>query len=460
MQKVKGGVSPTFDFYFLPRKEQVMPRTKIVLIGAGSVSFGTGTLCDLFAARDHLQGSIIALVDINPKALETMAAVARRLNVATGEPFVIQATPDRREVLPGAEFIIIAVAVQRNERWRLDFQIPLRHGVKQVLGENGGPGGLSHCMRNIPLILDICRDIEELCPEALMLNFTNPKGRICLAATRYTGLQFVGLCHGIGMAQTAWSRVLDLPPEEVDLKAAGLNHFTWVLDARHRDTGEDLYPAFREQLAQKGLEEVRLSPHYAFGIKLSRYLMETYGLWPSCSDDHIGEYLSYAWEYCGLEGYDFEAADAGAEAQWGRLRRWAAGEKPVDELLEHRSGERAVHIIVGMLENMHQYELAVNVPNGGFIPNLPEWAIVEVPATVDATGVHGVNVGPLPKPIAAMCRTQIAVQDRAIEAAVHGDRKAALQALLLDPVVNSVSQAEAILEEMLEVNRDFLPQFS
>jgi alpha-galactosidase len=436
-----------------------VPKTRIVLIGAGSVSFGTGTLCDLFAARDHLQGSSIVLVDIDAGALETMVGVARRLNAATGEPFVIEAATDRREALPGAEFVIIAVAVQRNERWRLDFEIPLKHGVKQVLGENGGPGGLFHCMRNILIVLDICRDISELCPEALVLNFTNPEGRICLAATRYTDLQFVGLCHGIGMAQTAWGQVLDLPAGEIDLRAAGLNHFTWVLGARHRDTGEDLYPAFREKLAQEGAKEVRLSPHYAFDIQLSLYLMETYGLWPSCSDDHVGEYLSYAWEHCGLGGYDFGAADAHAEDQWGRLRRWAAGEDPVDELLRHRSGERAAAIIVGVVENTHQYELAANVPNAGLIPNLPEWAIVEVPATVDATGVQGINVGPLPEPIAAMCRTQVAVQDRAIEAAVHGDRSAALQALLLDPVVSSISQAEAILEEMLQVHKDFLPQF-
>jgi alpha-galactosidase len=436
-----------------------MPQTKIVLIGAGSVSFGAGTLCDLYAAREHLRGSVIALVDINPQALDTMAAVARRLNAATGAPFVIEAHTDRREALPGAAFVILAVAVQRNERWRLDFQIPLRHGVKQVLGENGGPGGLFHCARNIPIVLDICRDIAELCPEALVLNYTNPEGRICLAATRYTDLQFVGLCHGISMAQTAWSCVLDLPADEIDLKAAGLNHFTWVLDARHVDTGQDLYPSFRAELAQMDLQEIQLSPEYSFSIKLSRYLMETYGYWPSCSDDHAGEYLSYAWEYCGLEGYDFGSADAGGERRWTRLRRQAAGSEPVDDLLERRSGERAIPIIVGVLENTHQYELAVNLPNRTCIPSLPEWAVVELPATVDATGVHGVHVGPLPEPIAAMCRTQIAVQDRAIEAAVHGDRTAALQALLLDPVVISISQAEGILDELLGVHRAFLPQF-
>jgi alpha-galactosidase len=151
-------------------------------------------------------------VDINPEALEVMTALAERLNDATGRPFTIEATAERRRALDGAQLVIIAVAVRRNERWRLDFQIPLKHGVKQVLGENGGPGGLFHAMRNIPLILDICHDIEELCPGALVLNFTNPEGRLCLAASRYTRLQFVGLCHGIGMAQVAIGQALDLPP--------------------------------------------------------------------------------------------------------------------------------------------------------------------------------------------------------------------------------------------------------
>ncbi len=431
---------------------------KIVLIGAGSAQFGTDMLCDLFAAREELRGTTIWLVDINAEALRVMTQVAGRLNEATGGPFVIEATTERCEALPDAQFVIISIAVKRNRLWRLDFQIPLKHGVKQVLGENGGPGGIFHAMRNIPIILDICHDIERLCPGALVLNFTNPEGRMCLAATRYTDLQFVGLCHGIGMAQHAIGQALGLPPDEIDPKAGGLNHFNWILDLRHKSTGEDLYPAFKRAAAQKKIEAAKIRTH-RFGVKLCRYLMDTFGYWPLPSDDHVGEYLSYAWEYCGLEGYDFDGADRQAAENWRRLRRRAAGEEPVDALLKHQSGERAVPIITGVLGNTHQYELAVNVPNSGFIPNLPDWAIVEVPATVDAGGVHGVAVGPLPESIAAMCHTQIAVIDRLVEAAVHGERGAALQALLLDPVVQSTSQAEAILDEMLAVHREFLPQF-
>lgn len=432
--------------------------TKIILIGAGSASFGTSMLRDLFAARNELAGSHITFVDINPEALRVMTQVARRLNEATGEPFVIEATTDRAEALPGADFVVISVAVKRNERWQLDFQIPLKHGVKQVLGENGGPGGLFHAMRNIPLLLDICRAIERLCPEALVLNFTNPEGRLCLAASRYTQLRFVGLCHGIGMAQTAIGQVLDLPPEEIDPTAGGLNHFNWILELRRKSTGEDLYPAFKKALAEKNPAEIKDEGH-TFGIKLSRYLMETFGYWPLPSDDHVGEYLAYAWEYCGLDGYDFERAERQAEAKWQRLHNWANGSAPPDDLLQTPSGERAIPIIAGILGNTHQHELAVNIPNGGCIPNLPDWAIVEVPANVSASGIQGIHLGPLPEPIAAMCRTQVAIIDRVVEAAVHGDRQAARQALLLDPVVTSISQAEAILKDMLEIHQDFLPQF-
>jgi alpha-galactosidase len=432
--------------------------TKIVLIGAGSVSFGASMLRDLFAAREELRGSTITLVDINPEALQVMAQVAQRLNEVTGKPFVIEAATDRCKGLPGAQFVIISVAVKRNERWQLDFQIPLKHGVKQVLGENGGPGGLFHAMRNIPLLLDICRDIERLCPDALVLNFTNPEGRLCLAASRTTNLRFVGLCHGIGMAQTAIGQVLDLPSEEIDPKAGGLNHFSWILDLRRKSTGEDLYPAFKQAMADKKFETINDNSH-CFGIKLSHYLMDTFGYWPLPSDDHVGEYLSYAWEYCGLEGYDFNGAERRAEENWQRLRRWARGQEPPDKLLQRPSGERAIPIIVGVLGNTHQHELAVNIPNTGFIPNLPDWAIVEVPAIVDATGVHGLSIGPLPEPIAAMCHIQATIIDRAVEAGVHGDRHAALEALLLDPVVHGISQAEAVLNEMLEAHQDFLPQF-
>jgi alpha-galactosidase len=433
--------------------------TRIVLIGAGSYQFGSTMLGDLFHYREALRGAEVVLVDVDAEALATMAAVAQRLNRQTGEPFTFCATDDRQTALRGAQFVVISVAVRRNERWQLDFEIPNRHGARQVLGENGGPGGLFHALRNIPLLLDICRDIERICPRALVLNLTNPEGRLCLAVARYTGLQFVGLCHGINMAREAIGYVLDLPPSEIVPKAGGINHLSWILDLRRKGTGEDLYPAFKRRIAERDVTEIHRANKPSFEVRLSRFLLDTYGFWPLPSDDHVGEYLAYAWEFCGLEGYDFAYWSRVAEEKRQRLVRWASGEEPAEALLRAPSGERVVPIISAVLSNAHQYELSVNVPNAGLIPNLPEWAIVEVPGIVDAIGVHGLPIGPLPEPIAAMCRTQVAVIDRVVEAGVHGDRQAAFQALLLDPVIASAAQAQAILDEMLEVHRPFLPQF-
>ena len=430
---------------------------KIVLIGAGSYAFGTATFRDLIAWREQLRGSTIVLVDVNPDALALMAGFLRKLNAVVGEPYVIETATDRRVALPGADFVLISIAVQRNRLWRLDWEIPRKHGVKHVLGENGGPGGLFHAMRNIPIVLDIARDVETLCPNALVINFTNPEGRICQALNRYSTVKFIGLCHGIDMMRRAVSVALDMPLEEIDALAYGINHFSWVRALRLRGTCEDLYPAFRQAVHERLPE---LEAAIGHSLKLSGFLMDNYGMWPLPSDDHVGEYLSYAWELVGMEGYPFDRVDRESDEFKAEIRKWTSGELPLPDWALTPSGERAIAIIAGILGNTHQYELAVNLPNHGCIPNLPDDAIVEVPVIVDADGVHGQRLEPLPGPIAAMCLTQIAVIDRVVEAGVHGDRAAALQALLLDPLITSASQAEAILAELLEAHRDFLPQFN
>lgn len=231
----------------------------------------------------------MCLVDIDNNALEAMSIIARKMNEEAGAGLNIEQTTDRSKALSDADFVIISIAVRRNELWKLDFEIPLKYGVKQVIGENGGPGGLFHAMRNIPIILDICRDIEKLCPDALVFNFTNPMTRISMAVNRYTNVSFVGLCHGIIGQLWRLSSVMGVDQENPDAKAAGLNHFTWILDLRFKKTGEDAYPILREKLKD-------YDPSFQ---PLSRKMFETFGYYPSPGDDHIGEYLPFAWEYCG-----------------------------------------------------------------------------------------------------------------------------------------------------------------
>ena len=304
-------------------------------------------------------------------------------------------------------------------------------------------------MRNIPIILDICRDIERLCPHALVLNFTNPVPRICMAIDRCTSVNAIGLCHGIGGQLGNLARVMSMRPESLTCKAAGLNHFTWILDLRFEDSGRDAYPDLRRSLQD-----------YDPGFQpLSRKMFEAFGFYPSPGDDHIGEYLPYATEYCPMHGYDFDAAEEYKTGTWERIGRMVRGEEPVTELISCRSGERAFDIIGGILSDSNHSELAVNIRNDSLISNLPQDAIVEVPAAVGSDGIAGVDIGKLPSGIAALCRTQIGVQELVVEAAVKGDRKIALQALLADPVIPSFDAADKILGELLALEADYLPQF-
>lgn len=425
-----------------------MRATKIVLIGAGSASFGLGTIGDIINTPG-LGGSTVALVDINSEALETIVGLARKMNEAAGGKLLIEHTTDRTQALPGAEFVIVSIAIRREELWRLDFEVPLKHGIKHVMGENGGPGGLFHSMRNIPILLGICRDVERLCPNALVLSFTNPVPRICMAVNRYTDVNIVGLCHGIGGELDRLSKVIRVDCANLDAKAAGLNHFTWILDLRFKDSGEDAYPLLVERLKD-------YDPDFE---PLSRKMFDAFGYYPSPGDGHIGEYLPYAHEYCGFKGYDFEAGARYREQTWERIGKLVRGDEPITELLNRRSGERAIDIIAGILSDSNHLELAVNIPNDGYIPNLPQEAIVEVPAVISSYGVQGFHIGPLPDGIAALCNTQVGVQSLVVEAGVTGSRDIALQALLADPVVQSADAADKILDELLSLESDYLPQF-
>ena len=443
-----------------------MSKTKVALVGAGSTSFGVNTLADLFNQRDLLRGSTIALCDAKPERLGRVARLAERMNAATGAAFQIECGTDLRAVLPGTEFVLVAAEADRLERWKLDWEIPNRHGIKHVLGENGGPGGLAHALRTIDLVLGIAREVERLAPDAYLINYTNPLSRVCLALTRYTGLKVVGMCHQINKGYYIVGHVLGLTPRlsesasidrvademraRFDLKTAGLNHLTWITDLREAGTGRDLYPEFRARLAD-------FDPGFE---PLSRRLYITFGLYPTSGDGHLGEYFAYAHETSELKGYDFDGREAEAAALDAQVERAGNRDDALNEFLRWESGERGVHVAAAVLNNLNRYELAVNVVNNGALPGLPDWAIVELPAVVGGQGIMPLRMEPLPAGITAALNQQVAVQDRVVEAAVHGDRQAALQALLLDPLITSYSTAEQLLDELLAAHAAYLPAFA
>ena len=457
--------------------------TKVSIIGAGSTIFGLGPVATLLRSP-RLRGGTLALVDLNGRGLTQMDALARRLNRELDAGWTISSATEREAALPGADFVIVSIeAGPREGLWQRDWEIPLQFGVRQPYGENGGPGGLAHTLRQVPAMLAIARDMERLCPGAWLINFTNPLPRLCLAISRYTSIKNVGLCHqideaymmaGVALADRLgidvptgvnsdarsdiWPKaryVADQAKQLVEVKAAGLNHFSWILDLRHRHTGEDLYPAFREAFLSLPAD---FEP-------LTRAVFQAMGLCPVPGDSHLAEYLPWChdpvtrpWEKYNLYLYDWRQAQTGRDAQWQAIAAMARGDAALDELKNAR-GEGAVEIIEGLWGGPEVYRAAVNIPNEGHITNLPEGAVVEVPALVGGWGIQGLHVGPLPAAVAELCLREIAVASLAVDASVGGDRQLALHALLLDPCINDLDTARAILDTYLAEYATYLPQF-
>lgn len=418
-------------------------RTKIVFLGASSMSFGLSMLRDIFSSGE-LRGSTLTLVGRNPKTLAKMAELAKLLNNKTGAGLLIEQTTDRRAAFDGAEFVVNATAIDRNRLWKLDFDVPRKYGIRHTLGENGGPGGLFFTLRTLPLVFDFVGEMQEICPKALFINFSNPESRIILALGKYSPIRALGLCHGIFMGQGDVARIIGLPYEQVDVWGAGINHFQCLMQIRHRATGEDLYPLLRTK-------EGDYDPSFA---PLTRRLFRAFGYWMTCSDEHFGEYLAYGWEG-GEKGYDF-AGDERGRAEFGNALDLVLAGAPLPPDWLTPSGERGAVAIGGIIHNKKRVLESGIVFNRGVVPNLPPDAAVEVPVMADAAGIHPISLGPLPDPIAKLLNMQVSVQQLAVEAAVHASKEIALQALLIDPVVNSASAAVKLLDELWDVNRPYI----
>jgi alpha-galactosidase len=438
---------------------------RIVLIGAGSAMFGLGTVGDIFNS-DILAGSHIVLHDINPSTLDHVLQVAKTAQQEKELPFTVSASTDRREALVGADFCVISIEVgNRFELWEQDWQLPLLHGFKQIYGENGGPGGLFHSLRIIPPILDICQDINNLCPTATVINFSNPMTRICLAIQRkFPDMQVVGLCHEIASLPLHLPEILQVPLENIDFTAGGLNHFSVLLKVAYRDSGADAYPDIRAKapsyfkdapsvadtfIQEFGGAEAPPTPRPWAGRGLFKEILTRYGYLPITDDSHFGEYIQWAYEVADHQGIrEFYEA----------YKKWSLETVPEARISGTAAGEMwsVVPIMESMITDSGRREHAVNIMNRGYIDNLPADMTVEVPATVDQHGVHGVELGALPHPIAALLNNQVATIDLTVEAATHGQRELARQALLADPIVDSVWRAEALLEDMLALQSPYL----
>ncbi len=455
---------------------------RIVLIGAGSAQFGYGTIGDILKS-EVLEGSHIVLHDINPTSLKQVHEIAQAYLDEQELPYTLSATISRPEALQGADFCISSIEVgDRFALWEQDWQVPLQYGIRQVYGENGGPGGLFHSLRIVPPILEICGDVMDICPEAYVFNFSNPMSRICTTVHRkYPDLQLIGLCHEIGSIPRHLPRMLGTPFDNLQIVAGGLNHFSVLLECTYKDTGKDAYPEIREKAPayfkrlptlrqisalwerirerqqQEGEQAVRdraaieremaaLETTHEWAERgLFKEILETFGYLPITTDSHFGEYIQWAHDVVDHQGIlDF----------YHFYKRWTSSKRP--EMGQEDAGERVIPIIEGILTDSGHEEMAVNVPNEGLIDNLPEWIAVEVPATVDKDGVHGIALGKLPSGFAGLLCNQVAIHDMTAEAILSGSRQVVLQALLVDPVVHSLRAAEETLDTILMLQEKYL----
>ncbi|MBN2309928.1 MAG: alpha-galactosidase [Candidatus Hydrogenedentes bacterium] len=430
---------------------------KIALIGAGSIVFCKTLIMDILATP-ALRNSEFRLMSRTRPKLDRMKAFADRVIADNGLDASVSVTLDRREALDGADYVIAMLQIGGVDAFQADYEIPLKHGVDQCIGDTMGPGGIFRALRTIPVMVDIAKDMRELCPGAYLLNYVNPMAPVCWALGTVPGTKFIGLCHGVQTTLDLISRYVEVPKDEIDAFVAGINHMAWFLSLHHN--GQDLYPLFKERCEK---------PEYYINEKVRIEVMRHFGYFMTESTGHLSEYLP--WFRKSKEALDLYCDEPAFGGETGAYYKWcrliAAEHDKVDMLegeptsIERRSVEYCSYILEA-LETGVPFKLQGNVRNDGYITNLPAGCCVEVPVFVDQMGIQPTVVGALPPQLAALNQSNVTAQGLAVQAALQGDPELAMAACAMDPLTSAVltlKQTRDMAAEMLEAERQWLPQF-
>ena len=407
---------------------------------------------------EELSDSDIVLMDIDEHRLEKTRRVAEAMVENEGLDATVGATLDRREALDGADYVLNMINVGGTEPFENEIRIPEKYGVKQAIGDTTGPGGIFRGLRTIPTMLDLAADMEELCPDALLLNYTNPMAILCKAVFEASDIDVVGLCHSVPHTAEAIAEYVGVPQSELDYWVAGINHMAWFLECEHE--GESVYPALHEAYDD---EETYRKDTVRFEM------MKHFGAFPTESSHHMSEYVPYVRtdeaQIEAMTGTSYAERMATATYLEGWKARSAARDNPeldvdLDGVGVDRSEEYASRLIHS-LETGTQRRFNLNVSNeSNAIENLPADACVEVPVFVDGSGLHPASVGELPTQLAALDRQHTAVYELAVEGALEGNREKVHRAVKLDPLSGaacSLDELHEMTEELIEANAAYLP---
>jgi alpha-galactosidase len=431
---------------------------KVAIIGAGSTVFATELITDILCTP-ALERGTFALVDVDAERLELAHRMAEFLVARAGRDWTVEASTDRTQVLAGSDYVINTIEVAGLANVRHDYDIPLKYGVDQCIGDTIGPGGLFKALRTLPAWLDILADVERLAPRALVMNYTNPMSLTVLTGIRASSLPIVGLCHSIQHTSHQLADYLGLPYEEIDWRAAGINHMAWFVQLSRN--GEDLYPLLRQRAQDPAIYE-RDPVRFEMMFHLGAFVTESSG--------HVSEYTSYfrkrpdlIQRYCrsgyrGESGYYANNWPAWRAESDQKIRNYLSGQ----EAFEFERGPEFASYIMEAIETNVPTVIYGNVLNTGLIDNLPQDGVVEVACLVDGKGVQPTHFGPLPTHLALLNQQHIAFHALVATAVLEENREAAVHALMVDPLtaaVCSLAEARQMFDEMVEAERDYLPEF-
>lgn len=430
---------------------------KVAIIGAGSIVFCKTLILDILATPG-LQNTEFALMAPSTRRTPHAEAFIKQVIAANDLPAKVWITTDRREALKGADYVIATFQVGGLQGFEYDYNIPLKHGVDQCIGDTLGPGGIFRALRSIPVMMELAHDMEELCPGAHLLNYVNPMAMLCWALGK-TRVPFIGLCHGVQTTMDLISGYVGLPKSEIDFTCAGINHMGWFIKLEHN--GQDLYPLLRERFEQ---------PEYYVNEKVRGEVFRHFGYMMTESTGHLAEYVPwFRKNQQALDLYCDEPGFGGASGAYLKFSQYVAGKYSDEEILAEESvslPSRSIEYgsyVIEALETGRMFKLTGNLINGGMITNLPADCCAEGPVYVDRTGLHKTVVGDLPPQCAALNLTNINVQRLAVEAALTGDPEHIVHACALDPLsaaALTLKEIRDMASEMLEAEQQWLPQFA
>jgi alpha-galactosidase len=437
--------------------------TKIAFIGAGSLGFTRNLVRDILSFP-LLQDASLSLMDINPERLDFSKKSVQRIIDKGKYPARVTATLDRLEALREADIVLVTILTGSTEVWRYDIEIPKQFGVDINIGDTRGPSGIFRALRTIPVMLDIARDMERVCPGATMLNYTNPMAMLCRALQRKTFINLTGLCHSVQGTAMMLADWIDAPYHEITYTCAGLNHMAWYL--KYAWNGIDAYPLIRKAIAERPEiynEEIVRNEMF---LHLDYYVTESsghnseYTAWFRKRPDLIEKYCSHGTGWNPGEYAYILKEYQNAENTWkDEARKWLAEDTPI----ELKRGKEYAAYIINALMGGEPFNFNGNVPNTNLVTNLPPDACVEVPVWASRKGFEAVHVGALPPQCAALTNLTAQIEEMAVEGALTGDAHLIFQAVAYDPLTSAVlslTEIRQMVNQMFQQNQDYLPQFT